>query len=485
MKQNDKKYSPVQYFFWLISGSEISILKECPADYNRHAGIGFTIFMTSLFGAFAGGYAGYFFAKDARVEGFDSNALLPAVIFGIIWGLLVFSIDRSMVISLKKDPNSKKQKFWGPLLSRAVLGGLIAFIISIPLEIKIFEETIIANEKDYKESKVTELNEKKLANNNIVGLSEELAEKKRESAKADSLLNLSEPTTLEFRKKNEEWLSNRAVANRLSQEWSRLSADAKNALNKVPLKRKSDNPLSNDYNSWVINKNTSHYTGKYIPKLNAARAKEKQYKQQLAYTSRLEQEKNNIRDAWIKVVEDKRNYADSSAMALDREKSSRETNIKAETDDLSSILRDQMGFISRYEILSYAAYKPGNSTVLFFLWLIRILFFVIEVLPTIVKLSTSVGQYDWAVYNKEQDFINVYLPAKTAELEKDVELQKRHKKRNEEYKLKKEQELYHSTVDEVARIQNNIAQKILSEYEDKESGKIGNNIESFLQRSVN
>lgn len=46
------KYSKLQYFFWLLSGAEISILKECPTDYNRQAGIGFTIFMTTLLAFF-------------------------------------------------------------------------------------------------------------------------------------------------------------------------------------------------------------------------------------------------------------------------------------------------------------------------------------------------------------------------------------------------------------------------------------------------
>ena len=40
------KYSKVQYFFWLISGSEISVLRECENEYNRHANIGMMILIT-------------------------------------------------------------------------------------------------------------------------------------------------------------------------------------------------------------------------------------------------------------------------------------------------------------------------------------------------------------------------------------------------------------------------------------------------------
>lgn len=51
-KSFDKKYSKIQSFFWLLSGAEINILKDCPTDYNRQAGIGFTIFMTTLLAFF-------------------------------------------------------------------------------------------------------------------------------------------------------------------------------------------------------------------------------------------------------------------------------------------------------------------------------------------------------------------------------------------------------------------------------------------------
>ena len=105
------KYSPIQYFFWMISGSEISVLKDCPTDYNRHASIGFTIFMTCVFAGFAGGLAGYSIAGNSWEGG---------LIFGAIWALLVFSIDRSMVVSIKKNPN-KEVNPWQFLIPRAVL----------------------------------------------------------------------------------------------------------------------------------------------------------------------------------------------------------------------------------------------------------------------------------------------------------------------------------------------------------------------------
>lgn len=68
-------------------------------------------------------------------------------------------------------------------------------------------------------------------------------------------------------------------------------------------------------------------------------------------------------------------------------------------------------FIQNFQILEYAVWqkdKDGNltdKTQLMFLWLIRLLFFIIEILPTIVKIVSPVGSYERMVYAEEQSLI--------------------------------------------------------------------------------
>jgi predicted transport protein len=112
-------------------------------------------------------------------------------------------------------------------------------------------------------------------------------------------------------------------------------------------------------------------------------------------------------------------------------------------------------------------------------------FFVIEILPTAVKLKTPIGQYDWAIYRKEKDFVEIYLPNKSKELEIDLESTDKLRKENEAYKNLKEQELYKKTVDEIARIQNDLALKIMQEYEARERNNIEQNIDKFLNDNRN
>jgi hypothetical protein len=128
-------------FFLFCAGAEESILKRTPTERNKYAGIGATVFFTGVFAAIAGGYALH--------TVFDSIPL--AVVFGTLWGLMIFNLDRYIVMSLKK-----KDKIWkeiGMATPRLVLAVLIAFVIAKPLELKLFESEI-ASELVLKEQEV-------------------------------------------------------------------------------------------------------------------------------------------------------------------------------------------------------------------------------------------------------------------------------------------------------------------------------------------
>ena len=66
--------------------------------------------------------------------------MYPAIAFGIIWGLVIFNLDRFIVSTLRKD-----ELFWNEfklVLPRLVLAVILAIVISKPLELKIFEKEI-------------------------------------------------------------------------------------------------------------------------------------------------------------------------------------------------------------------------------------------------------------------------------------------------------------------------------------------------------
>ena len=122
----------LQDFFLFCSGVEHSILEKCPSDRNKYMGIGATVFFTGVLAFFSSGYALF--------TVFDSY--LAALAFGLIWGLMIFNLDRYIVLSMKSY--GKWWRDWLVALPRLALAVLLALVISKPLEMKIFEKEIKA-----------------------------------------------------------------------------------------------------------------------------------------------------------------------------------------------------------------------------------------------------------------------------------------------------------------------------------------------------
>lgn len=124
----------ISRFFWFCSGVHIPTLEKHPTEHNKYTGIGATIFFTGLFAALSGGYAMYFVFKG------DAGAVLFAILFGIIWGLAIFNMDRYIVSSINKSGSTGKQLLQAT--PRILLAIMIGIVISRPLELKIFDKEI-------------------------------------------------------------------------------------------------------------------------------------------------------------------------------------------------------------------------------------------------------------------------------------------------------------------------------------------------------
>ncbi|TRX51993.1 DUF4407 domain-containing protein [Fulvivirga sp. M361] len=122
----------VKIFFWYCSGADIQLLRQCPTDSSKYAGIGATIFFTGVFAALSGGYALFTVFDNVWI----------AISLGIVWGLMIFNLDRYIVSSMRK-----RGKFLSELAiatPRIVLALLISVVIARPLELRIFEKEILA-----------------------------------------------------------------------------------------------------------------------------------------------------------------------------------------------------------------------------------------------------------------------------------------------------------------------------------------------------
>lgn len=133
-QENEVKWGGLlNEFFWLCSGANRKILRQCPTEYSKYFGIGGTIFFTAAMATLSGGYAFYTIFQNQTL----------ALCFGIFWGLLIFNLDRFIVNTMYSD--GKYTISLGELMAglpRLIIAIFLGIVISTPLEMKIFEDEI-------------------------------------------------------------------------------------------------------------------------------------------------------------------------------------------------------------------------------------------------------------------------------------------------------------------------------------------------------
>lgn len=126
----NRKMNWVQRFLLICSGSNVHILRKTPSEWNKFAGIGGIVLFTAVFATLSAGYAMFTVFEDYRI----------AIVFAVIWGLMIFNLDRYIVSSIKKTGT-----WWNQVLMaipRLILAAFLGIIISKPLELKIFEKEV-------------------------------------------------------------------------------------------------------------------------------------------------------------------------------------------------------------------------------------------------------------------------------------------------------------------------------------------------------
>jgi hypothetical protein len=139
-------------FFITCSGVDKDLVYSCSnGEQNKYAGIGATVFFTALMAWLAASYALY--------TVFDN--VYTATFFGLIWGFLIFNLDRFIVSTIRK--RDKIGQEFIQATPRILLAMIIAIVISKPLEIKIFQkeiDTVLLKEKN----ELAMANKKQVAN---------------------------------------------------------------------------------------------------------------------------------------------------------------------------------------------------------------------------------------------------------------------------------------------------------------------------------
>lgn len=131
-------------FLWTFAGVHKPLLRQCPNEYAKYAGMGGTILCTAIMAMISGGYAIYFVFEDFWIS----------CAFGFFWGCLILNLDRFIVSTMYSD--GKHTISWLELksgLPRIIMAILLGIVISTPLEMKLFEERIDGKIKEIQQER--------------------------------------------------------------------------------------------------------------------------------------------------------------------------------------------------------------------------------------------------------------------------------------------------------------------------------------------
>ena len=151
---NQEEASILESLLWYCAGADKRLLVRCmSSDRVKYQGLGGIVLATGLLAFIAMTFAINVIFFEGEWSGFNSSLIVPLII-GLIWGLIIFNLDRFIVSSTGKGDGTEKitsSEIIGAL-PRILMALVIAFSISAPLEIVMFEGEInkIFKEKNEK-----------------------------------------------------------------------------------------------------------------------------------------------------------------------------------------------------------------------------------------------------------------------------------------------------------------------------------------------
>jgi uncharacterized membrane protein len=142
-----KTYSPmmdrIMRFLWKCGGADPQILSYAPySDHIKNAGIGGVVLATTVMAMIAMGFAMHTIFGDNDAQGHHGNWAITIPV-SMVWGLIIFNLDRFIVSTVKGDGTERiTLGEWGAMLPRLIMAIIIGLTISAPLETYIFQKEI-------------------------------------------------------------------------------------------------------------------------------------------------------------------------------------------------------------------------------------------------------------------------------------------------------------------------------------------------------
>lgn len=435
-------YSPLSRFVIWASGANQSILQRCPTDFNKMTGLGAAVVLTSLMALASGSYALWWVFKSWPA----------ALAVGLLWMVIIFNIDRLMVLSIRKTATWKKQLLLAT--PRVLVALMIGVVIAYPLELRIFNNSIMQQIAVDTKSRIDEMKR-----------ADDLAHHQRYDKPADSLnralkaVEQTLPLTLVQAKEN------LAIA----QKALNAEKDVVNGLNRPIVIEINAIKTSGD-TSQKARKREAYLNG--LTALNKARLRPFETKVNKA-DAVLEKEN----EAYLASVKKLR---DSHGKIMEQITGRKILEVKA-TDSLQRVVAATLSVEPDLSVVSRAfgdlkRSKPEISTVG---GVITLLFVVLELLPVLMKLLMAAGPYDYMLEKHEEMVRHATLEARqkfenqrAVAVSMDAELRKH--TRDEELKSRK------AVIEMSRRAQEDLTKEIIGLWKERQLTDIRSNIHRYI-----
>lgn len=456
----------INEFFWLCSGVNRKVLRQCPTEYAKYAGMGGTIFFTACMAALSGGYAISTVFDDKWVS----------MGFGLFWGMLIFNLDRLIVNTMYSD--GKVTISWQEFVSglpRIVMAIFLGIVISTPLELKIFEDAIdIKIEQD----KDRLLNEK---------IGETITRRDSTSRKRDEILNGVAMFDTQITTSSTE-------TNTLLSDINDLQTKMNAEINKIHNYDQQIAPLQRQLNAMSTDNRQYHTLQNKIGGLRSKRAMAISQRNALSAAIRNKQGELAASDATLKELigskqtetqresERLKKEVDSLNLIINeskvRHKNWSDDSIKAKGSFRDKLEIQYKGFQAR--MTAFSELKEENPATDISSMFIMLLFIIVETAPTFLRMMVADGSYE-NLLSVERHRIEVLSSKRISDLNDNINTEVQISTEKNKQKLAAELLANKELMDKLSKTHAELLQTAIEKWREQELAKINENPSSYIK----
>ena len=460
LQQKPKRCGWINEFLWSCAGVNKKVLRQCPSDYAKYAGIGGTILFTAIMAALSGGYALNFV--------FDNTYI--AIAFGIFWGLLIFNLDRFIVNTMYSD--GKHTISWGELksgLPRIIMAIFLGIVISTPLELKIFEDKIkmeIENEKhNILEDRISGLREdEQKLEDQIIAVQQGAGDIYGDhihtgNQKIDALSDSID--------QNQPILNSiQTQLNNLSIQKRRLDRESQTYSSQKAAIEAKERPLMSRRS--VISSNLKRW-----------RAQRATLQNEIGGMTTTQT--NDKRDLINKLRQEKDSISKLIAQARTIHPNFSKEEIRKNGSERDKIELEYRGFNAELKAFSDIRKKDASTNIA--AWFVMLLFVIIETAPTFFKMMMQDGAYD-NLLNAEKHRVKILSQQKVSDVNDYVNTEVKISTMKNQKRLEAEMLANEEILKKLATVQAELLNKSIDAWREEELKKIEKDPKSYLQIKI-